>query len=203
MQGRSLTLDIEAVDAEKKRYNIEFQRANRGAKPKRARYHSSMMDADILDVGEDFENLPETYVIFITKHDVLGGNLPLYIIGRAVMNLKEPVVFEDKLHILYVNAAIQDNATPLERLMHDFQCANPQEMYNKELSERVSYLKGTKKGRSDMCEIMEKFILEDKMEIALNLLETGKLSIEEISKITGLPVEKVKELNEQHRLVSA
>ena len=35
---------------------------------KRARYHSSLIDANILLVGDDTKNLPETYVIFITEN---------------------------------------------------------------------------------------------------------------------------------------
>lgn len=71
LQGRSITLDIEAVDSEQKEYDIEIQRADSGAKPKRARYHSSLLDANVLLAGDETENLPETYVIFITEHDVL------------------------------------------------------------------------------------------------------------------------------------
>ena len=32
--------------------------------------------AYLLKPGEDFKDLPETYVIFITENDVIGGNLP-------------------------------------------------------------------------------------------------------------------------------
>ena len=201
IQGRSLTLDIEAIDAAKKRYDSEFQQASSGAKPKRARYHSSMMDADILEVGEDFEKLPETYVIFITKYDVLGMNLPLYNIGRVIINSDKHDIFDDKSHILYVNASIQNN-TELGKLMYDFQCANPQMMFNQELADRVQYLKETKEGRNDMCEIMDKFVQDEKTKIALNLLAMTRLSIDEISKVTELSVEKVKELCEQNQLVT-
>ena len=52
---------------EGKRYNIEIQRADRGAGAKRARYYSSLLDANLLDAGAKYEKLPETYVIFITE----------------------------------------------------------------------------------------------------------------------------------------
>lgn len=53
LQGRSITLDIEATDSEQKRYDIEIQRLDSGAKPKRARYHSSLLDANVLLAGDD------------------------------------------------------------------------------------------------------------------------------------------------------
>ena len=47
LQGRDVWLDIYAQDAHGVRYNVEVQRADKGADRKRARYHSSMMDADM------------------------------------------------------------------------------------------------------------------------------------------------------------
>ena len=41
LQGRSSRLDIFAVDEQGKQYDIEVQRADDGANPKRARYNSS------------------------------------------------------------------------------------------------------------------------------------------------------------------
>ena len=103
LQGRSITLDIEATDSEQKRYDIEIQRLDSGAKPKRARYHSSLLDANVLLAGDDTEELPETYVIFITENDVMGRDKPIYHINRFVEETGEK--FGDSSHILYVNGA--------------------------------------------------------------------------------------------------
>ena len=84
LQGRSVRLDISATDREGKVYNIEVQRANAGAIAKRARYNSSLIDANITEPGEELENLPESYVIFITENDVRGGNRPLYRFERSI-----------------------------------------------------------------------------------------------------------------------
>lgn len=52
---RSVTLDIDAFDSYGKRYDIEFQNASSGAKPERARFHSSVLDTASLKSKEDFE----------------------------------------------------------------------------------------------------------------------------------------------------
>lgn len=44
---------------------------------KRARYNCSMMDANMIAHGENFEALPKIYIIFITENDVLKRNLPI------------------------------------------------------------------------------------------------------------------------------
>ena len=68
--ARSVCLDALGEDAEGKLYNLEIQKDDKGAGPYRARYHSSVMDVENLSSGEDFEELPETYVIFITEKDI-------------------------------------------------------------------------------------------------------------------------------------
>ena len=75
--GHDIWLDIDANDSDGKEYDIEIQREDKGAGVKRARYHSSIMDSHLLKPGEDFDKLPETYVIFITENDVIGAGKPL------------------------------------------------------------------------------------------------------------------------------
>ena len=61
-----------------------MQRSDRGASEKRARYNSSLLDANLTDAGDDYDALNETYVIFITENDVLKAGLPIYHVDRTV-----------------------------------------------------------------------------------------------------------------------
>ena len=54
LQGRSVTLDILAVDTD---YNIEIQRSDKGAAVKRARYNSSLIDSNVTEPGEKYEKI--------------------------------------------------------------------------------------------------------------------------------------------------
>lgn len=72
-----------ATDSTGRKYDIEVQRADKGAGRKRARYNSSMLDVNTLHKNTDFDELPETYVIFITENDVLGRGLPVYCVERS------------------------------------------------------------------------------------------------------------------------
>lgn len=67
--ARALFLDIDATDSAGRRIDLEIQRSDSGAGIKRARYHLSAMDVENLRKGQDFDELPETYVIFITETD--------------------------------------------------------------------------------------------------------------------------------------
>ena len=84
LQGRSVRLDILAVDKKNRAYNIEIQRNDKGAGVKRARYNSAVIDANVTEPGEKYEKLNETYVIFITENDVLERGLPIYHIDRVI-----------------------------------------------------------------------------------------------------------------------
>ena len=198
LQGRSARLDILAVDEENRVYNIEIQRDDRGASVKRARYNSSLIDANITEPGEQYEKLNETYVIFITEHDVLKGGRPIYRIERTVQETGES--FGDGTHILYVNAQMKDD-TALGQLMHDFSCTSADEMRYQILADRVRYFKEDKEGVATMCKIMEDMKNEaakrNSIETARVLLTMGKLSYEEIAQsVRLLTVDEVKALDE-------
>lgn len=151
--GRDICLDIDADDDAGKEYNVEVQRADKGADRKRARYHSSILDAHLLQPGDDFSDLPETFVIFITENDVIGDGLPLYTIDRQITNTGK--TFDDGEHIIYVNGADKDASTELGKLMHDFFCTDPDDMHYKELADKVRYFKEDEKGVAAMCKVME------------------------------------------------
>ncbi len=138
LQGRSAILDCVAKDAGGKQFNVEIQQAKEGASPKRARYHGGLLDMNTLNPGEDFEKLPESYVIFITRNDTLGYGLPIYHIKKKIEEVNAD--FQDGAHIIYVNSGRQDD-TELGRLMHDLHCKDADEMYSDILARRVRELK--------------------------------------------------------------
>ena len=76
LQGRSAVMDCVARDADGQYFNIEIQQENEGASPNRARYNSGLMDMNMLNPGQDFDELTENYVIFITRNDILGYGWP-------------------------------------------------------------------------------------------------------------------------------
>lgn len=152
LQGRSVKLDILAVDSHNRVFNVEVQRSDRGAGAKRARYNSALIDANVTEPGDQYEDLNETFVIFITENDVMKAGLPIYHIDRVVRETGK--LFEDEEHIIYVNSQIKDE-TKLGRLMHDFSCTDAKDKYNKVLADRVRYFKEDERGVEIMCREME------------------------------------------------
>ena len=145
----------------RRKYNIEFQNADSGASMKRARYHGSLVDANTLETGQVPNDLPDTYIIFITENDTLGCNLPIYHINRTIEENCQQC--HDQLHIIYVNSSFQDN-TALGKLMHDLHCSDPHDMHSEILAQRVLELKETQKGVDIMCDKLNELIAEERNE---------------------------------------
>ena len=167
LQGRSVILDCVAVDETGKQFDIEMQQENEGATPKRARYHSGLMDMNILEPGQTFDDLPQAYVIFITKKDILGYDMPIYHIQRTVKELQTD--FNDESYIIYVNSKKHED-TELVKLMHDFHCKNADDMNSEILAKKVRELKETPKGVDSMCRELEE-LYNNGIEIGIEIGE--------------------------------
>lgn len=154
LYGRSVRFDVFATDQHGHEYDFEVQNANNGAEPQRARYNSDMLDFNRLKAGDDFTELAETYVIFITANDVLGYGLPIYHIERCIMEVNQ--TFDDKAHIIYVNGK-NTSDTLLGQLMKDFHQSDPDKIKAKILSDRMKYLKSNNEEVTKMCNIVEEY----------------------------------------------
>lgn len=180
--------------AEGKVYDIEVQRSDEGAIPRRARYNASMLDSKELRSGKKYDELPESYVIFITAHDVLGDGLPLYHISRTITETGK--TFDDGSHIVYVNGENRDN-TPLGKLMKDFFCTIPNNMFYKELASRVRYFKENEGGIAAMSPIAQEIYDEGKIELIVELLKANQ-PLTFIAKVSKFTIEKIREIAKQN-----
>lgn len=209
--SRSICLDVLGTDSKGRKFDLEIQRADRGATPQRARYHSSAIDVEFLKAKEEFTELPITYVIFITENDVRGEGKLIYSFERTETTSGKPL--GDGTHIIFVNGAYQnaDDTSDLAKLVHDFRCKNADDMYTKLLADKTRYFKETPEGVSTMCKAIEDMRneatkeaeLQKDIEFAIKLITRGKDTIEEISDLTGLSIEDIQELAAQNKAATA
>ena len=199
--ARSVCLDAYATDNTGKKYDIEIQRADNGADPHRARYHSSALDVENLDEKQEYRELPDSYVVFITENDYYKAGEPVYVIQNMNLTLGQP--FGDGAHILYVNGQYRGDSD-IGRLMHDFNCTKAEDMNFELMAERTRYLKENPKGVNEMCKVMEDLRVESFTEgreegrveqakaTALKMSQKG-MSIDEISELVGFSIKTVTE----------
>ena len=195
LHGRFVRLDVFAHDKAGRLYDIEIQRSNDGASVKRARYNRAMMDANVSYPGEKFENLPETYVIFITENDYMKRGKPMYEVVSYIKETGE--VFDDGTHIIYVNGKYKGN-DPIGFLINDLWCVDPANMHNTILAEAVRYFKYTEEGIEKVCDVMDEYQArihaEERMEAVMvfanqvkNLIAKSHVTEKDAFKILCIP----------------
>ena len=196
--GRSVRLDIYAVDEAGRQYDIEVQQEDKGAAPERARLNSALFDARITTAGEQYDEIPESYIIFITARDVLKDGLPVYTIERTIQETGK--LFGDRAHIVYVNGAYRGE-DEVGRLMRDFNCEDYRQIQNHKIAARVKYFKEESKGVAEMCKTMQVIVDREREDaeiakgkrIALNLWNGGEHDLDKIAQTTELTLEQVRE----------
>ena len=76
-EAKGVRLDVYAKN-ETQAFNLEMQVADTKDLTKRIRYYQALIDVDCLKSGELYNNLKDSYVIFICMKDIFGMGLPVY-----------------------------------------------------------------------------------------------------------------------------
>ena len=110
----SVRLDVLAVEKNtQRRFNIEMQRLNENDLPKRSRYYHDMLDRDALKTAENYNNLPDTIVIFICDFDPFGPERYRY---HFRMMTEDCFRLEDGRDTIFLNTKGKDESAISEDL---------------------------------------------------------------------------------------
>ena len=95
-------MDVYAKDECQSHYNVEMEVKRKSALGKRSRYYQSQMSMELLLSGEDYSELPDSYVIFICDFDQFEEEKYRY---TFKMNCKESgqTNLEDGRTIVFLN----------------------------------------------------------------------------------------------------
>ena len=75
---KGVRLDIYAEDENHTHYNVEMQMRRKKALGKRSRYYHCQIVMEALESGEEYETIPDTFVIFVCDFDPFGKGLYCY-----------------------------------------------------------------------------------------------------------------------------
>lgn len=114
--GHSVVLDALAEDDEHKLYNIEVQVKNKDYHPKRVRYYQASLDTLFLEKNQNYKELPELYLIFISATDWLKGGKCKYTVCRMVDETHQEI--DNGVHEYYFNAAVDDGSSLAKLLQY-------------------------------------------------------------------------------------
>lgn len=172
-------LDVLAESMDGAVFAMEIQMRNNVDHPHRVRFYEAMIDSYFLEKGKPYRALPDVTLVYVGKKDFLNAGVASWsvekyqsIVGEHSDNLHANMKagtksnecgnsvnrkrYEDGLHTQYVNAEI-DDGSDIAKLMRYFLTADPEDMSQGALSQRVRFLKCDEKGRDRMCEVTDLF----------------------------------------------
>ena len=175
--SKSPRLDITAEDDKGTLYEIEIQRLEEPAPARRVRYYSSVMDSELLRKGVSYDKLPEVYLFYLSQKDIWQKGQTVYKLEQSLRFGDELMPYENGLHTIYVNAAIDDGSN-IAKLMQYLKTAKAGDTSQGALSAHVNYLKSPEGGRAKMGEFekyfTEKGREEERKDTALEMLKDGE-----------------------------
>ena len=153
--SKCVRLDVIVVDKNNNRYNLEMQVRNVLGKetklpllPKRARYYQSVMDMDMLQKGQSYDQLSPLVLVFVFSVD-------LFNVGRYVYTFKSRCLENLDLELgndvttMFLNAnGVAGAVTPqMVNFLEYVRTQVPNDAYTHELEAEVARLKQDKEVR--------------------------------------------------------
>ena len=203
IDAKGVRLDVYVKDDEEKSYDIEVQVAHEKNIAKRARYYGSMIDNDLLYVGDDYSELSESFIIFICPFDILGKGEYKYVFRTACLETGDAL--DDGLTKIFINTKAKDKCENKElreflSYMEDKSIILESDYMKKIDEELVMVLEDTEKGKGEekmFVSLQEHFnrldLEREKKEIEEDLAKKR----EELKETSEELKEKSKELKEK------
>ncbi len=99
--AHSVVLDLICEDEDHFIINCEVQKEDDDDHQRRVRFNRSNIDTIFVEKGLDYKELPDVYIIFISKFDTFHENRTIYHIDRIIK--ETGTVVENGTHEVYVN----------------------------------------------------------------------------------------------------
>ena len=205
---KGVVLDCLCADNEGNLYDIEVQTDVSKTLGRRARAYGSIIDSSIFKRGQKYEELPDRYIIFITREDFLKNGRQVTVLAMRDEEGKS----EDESGMYHVYGCInnRDENTEAGRVLADMSCTRAEGMYYDGYRERMEDFKVRKEGVREMTGVMEQIMNEGllkgkkqglrqglrqgQVQTAENMLKDGILPFDKISLYSGLPVAEIQKL---------
>ncbi len=157
LYGHSSVLDIWAKDDEKRQINLEIQNKDMDDHVRRTRFVQGQMDTHSFPKGMAYREMPELFLIFLTRNDFLHSGRWKVEINRTMCG-KPEVSVPNGVHEYYINLEQPPETEVVRCLLGYIKNTNDSEIDVSafpNLAARVNYLKEEKGGKEDMGEVMD------------------------------------------------
>lgn len=178
---KGVRLDVYAKDENQTRYNVEMQVQKKPALGKRSRYYQSQMDMELLLAGEDYAELPNTYVIFICDFDPFGEEKYQYTFQIACRESSE-VNLEDGRTIIFLSthgkneSEVPEELVTLLQYMREDVNGSEREYHDSYVERLQKFIREVKSNREmeERFMVFEEMLREERAEGRLEGREEGR-----------------------------
>ena len=154
LRGRSVILDAYCKLGNGSYCNVEVQRSDSDDHFRRVRYHAACITANVVNPGEQFEQVDDLVVVYISEFDPFDEGRTVYHVRNMVEETGRAVL--DGLREIYVNTKYNDGSEIAELM----QCLLEPVVTNPKfpaLAQELQAEKGNVKGDESMCKLVEEY----------------------------------------------
>ena len=146
--SKGVRLDIMIEDDTGKLYDIEMQTTDERNLPERMRYYQCAIDNSAINKGGDYNDLPDTFIIFLCTFDYLEKGLPVYTIKPNCTETEQE--FTDGTAKIIVNSTASERAEEnLKAFLSYMNGQCPNTAFTKKLEEKVNQTKEDEEKRRE------------------------------------------------------
>ena len=200
-QAKSVRFDVLVQTENGKFYDVEIQVNNEKNIPKRMRFYQAAIDISFLDRGNSYNNLNDSFIIFICTFDAIGKNKPIYTFENICLEDKN-ISLQNGTKKVIINSEAFENTEDkeLKEFLEYLKTGKAKSKFTREIEAMIQTVKQNEQARQEYrlmstfeMDARYKGIYENKRETA-KLMKMEKLDMSLIKKITGLPEEEIEKL---------
>lgn len=158
---RSVRVDAYVEGEDSEIYNIEIQRSDSCNHVKRVRYNASALTVNGSEPGDDFNDIRNVIIIYISEFDIFGLGKTIYHTGTMIEETN--ITINDGFSAVYVNTENPDGSK-ISNLMQLFKKKDFLDYEFPKSSARMQFLKDYERQVNDMSSVLDELRLDGKIE---------------------------------------
>lgn len=176
VDARSVRLDVYVKDNHNTVYDIEIQATDTKELPKRSRYYQSMIDLQLIDKGQSYKWLNQSFVIFICSFDLYGKGRHIYTFENVCREDSSIFLKDGTIKIFLNTAGCMDDVSQELKAFLDYAVGKKSEdVYVKKLEDAVNDAKHNREWRHEYMTLLMRD--QENMEKGLEMgLKKGKIN---------------------------
>ncbi|EMB22039.1 Rpn family recombination-promoting nuclease/putative transposase [Treponema denticola] len=204
-QAKSVRFDVLVQTENGKFYDVEMQVSNEKNIPKRMRFYQAAIDISFLDKGNFYNDLNDSFILFICTFDAIGKNKPIYTFENICLEDKN-ISLQDGVKKVIINSeAFKDTKDKeLKGFLEYLKTGKPNNEFTRGIETMIQTIKQNEQARQEY-RLMSTFEMDarykgfsegtynNKCETA-RLMKMEKLDMSLIKKITGLSESEIEKL---------